>query len=263
MMHSWRFYRQWDPFERITFVKSVTVVGHLSKCVELWGHKWSHLCRHANCVNFTKTKVKGRKVLTARFCTCASPTSPCSHHLHCGRLCCPPIIRLFLFDPHEHDQRHDWNRNQLCLDLYIQWIYTKWMWYVSLIVCTKYTHLITNYDCVIWELETKKYFYNNGTLLFVVKPCVQLLAVAVAPPPISSSRLLKPHHANTPGAFISSTKGRLSWGCIHKCTMKQTVLHWKHLFWGQIQLVPTRFNLVASFRFLMNVPLVGSRGDEN
>lgn len=44
--------------------------------------------------------------------------------------------------------------------------------------------------------------------------------------------------------------------------MKKTVLQWKNVFWGQIQFVPTRFNMVASIRFLMNVPHVRSGGEE-
>lgn len=146
MKHSWRFYRQ---FERITFVK---LVATTFQSVIHYGDKNDPTCAYMSTA-WTLQK-KGHEVLTASFCSCSSPTSSCSHHLHCGRLYCQPITRMFLFDPHERDQRHNWNRNQLCLDLCIQWIYTKWMWYESLIVCTMYTRMISNYDHVIWELET-------------------------------------------------------------------------------------------------------------
>lgn len=95
------------------------------------------------------------------------------HHLHCGMLDCQPIIRVFLFDPHECDQRHDWNRNQLCLDLCKQWTYTKLMWHESHCLY----HANTWFQIMIvwygsWRHDyvnvIKEYFYNNGnTAMFI------------------------------------------------------------------------------------------------
>lgn len=53
-----------DAFERITFVKSFTIVGHrLSKCVAFWGIFFWDLRLHVDCMNVTK--IMWSKVMTA------------------------------------------------------------------------------------------------------------------------------------------------------------------------------------------------------
>lgn len=159
------------------FVKSLT------KSVALWGYKLPDFRLHVDWNNLTKNMIKGYQVLAVS-----------SHQLHhaaitciLGATICQPIIRVFLVNPHERDQK--WLKQEPTLPRF--YMGYKWKWWDQIIVA--YTCYVL-FGCLIWGyrniwLLERKTFLNDSSYVDTAKLNWALLLLTT---PVSNFRLHLP-----------------------------------------------------------------------
>jgi hypothetical protein len=208
MLTAWTSHKSWSKV--MMFWLQVSAVDHQIKWIYIALRTSADISK---CCTEKQPKIPNSKQCRCREARCgwSSPTSYCSHRLHCGRLYCQSIIRVFLFDPQGCDQRHDWNRNQLHVGFTVDSLYAnKYDIWVSLSDCT-----ISVCECVIWGLVPCLIWHYKENHI-----SVWLLAAADAPPLTSPLNFYLQSCAFTlPLKRTHSHTDRLQepWPIHHKC----------------------------------------------